>query len=219
MGVLVFGVAMVAQKAGTVSSKSKRTPPKNEKKGKEEKSQQSTPSATPMGSMGPVAPKNPDLLCPHLSFVRLEKLKRKILTPTAWSCSGMYHVTDTLYPTVRAHIYLFFPYLFFLLLDFHHIKLFCYFFFILLHHFVLCIGYKKGLVVGLFTFANSCFEECGTTEGVWACLTCGKIGCGRYQSEHALSHYEDYQVCKSLYLNRHILHFLLLIMRAASTCP
>eukprot|EP01113_Clastostelium_recurvatum_P030470 TRINITY_DN3705_c0_g1_i2.p1 TRINITY_DN3705_c0_g1~~TRINITY_DN3705_c0_g1_i2.p1 ORF type:complete len:752 (-),score=192.83 TRINITY_DN3705_c0_g1_i2:16-2271(-) len=33
-------------------------------------------------------------------------------------------------------------------------------------------------------------NECGTTEGVWACLKCGEVGCGRYQQSHAQDHFE-----------------------------
>lgn len=82
---------MVAKKGASVPPKSKKVPARSTKneKHKGEVPQQTTSPSTPVGSMGPVVPKNPDLLCPHLTFVRLEKLKRKILTPTAWSCSGM----------------------------------------------------------------------------------------------------------------------------------
>jgi hypothetical protein len=94
------GRASMGHKATSGTSKrGKKTP--TEINGPEESS---APPGTPMGSMGPVAPKNPDLICPHLTYVRLEKLRRKILTPTAWSCSGMYlfichvHRTQLLYP-------------------------------------------------------------------------------------------------------------------------
>lgn len=31
--------------------------------------------------------------------------------------------------------------------------------------------------------------ECEGTEGLWICLICGHVGCGRYQGGHAASHY------------------------------
>ena len=31
--------------------------------------------------------------------------------------------------------------------------------------------------------------ECGTTESVWACLSCNSVACGRYIAEHALKHF------------------------------
>ena len=30
--------------------------------------------------------------------------------------------------------------------------------------------------------------ECTSTESVWACLTCGHMGCGRYVEQHAQHH-------------------------------
>ncbi|XP_074660354.1 ubiquitin carboxyl-terminal hydrolase 44-like isoform X2 [Tubulanus polymorphus] len=34
-------------------------------------------------------------------------------------------------------------------------------------------------------------NTCGTTESVWACLSCAHVACGRYNEEHALQHYQD----------------------------
>ncbi|KAF2036723.1 zf-UBP-domain-containing protein [Setomelanomma holmii] len=36
---------------------------------------------------------------------------------------------------------------------------------------------------------NEC-SVCGSTQNLWICLTCGNIGCGRYDSAHAFAHYE-----------------------------
>lgn len=77
----------------------------------------------------------PEVTCEHMEHIRLERVKRKILTPSDWNCS-----------------------------------------------------------------------ECGTTEGVWACLTCGKFGCGRYQNEHALAHYEAYEHPLALEINQKYCH-------------
>lgn len=32
---------------------------------------------------------------------------------------------------------------------------------------------------------------CGTTETVWACLSCPNVACGRFNEEHALKHYQE----------------------------
>nr|XP_054757759.1 ubiquitin carboxyl-terminal hydrolase 44-like [Lytechinus pictus] len=32
---------------------------------------------------------------------------------------------------------------------------------------------------------------CGTTESVWACLSCTNVACGRYNEEHALRHFKE----------------------------
>ncbi|CAG2250294.1 USP44_49 [Mytilus edulis] len=32
---------------------------------------------------------------------------------------------------------------------------------------------------------------CGTTESVWACLSCPNVACGRFNEEHALKHYQE----------------------------
>ncbi|KAK3101502.1 hypothetical protein FSP39_004057 [Pinctada imbricata] len=34
---------------------------------------------------------------------------------------------------------------------------------------------------------------CGTTESVWACLSCPNVACGRYNEEHALKHFKERQ--------------------------
>ncbi|XP_071955412.1 ubiquitin carboxyl-terminal hydrolase 44-like [Antedon mediterranea] len=34
-------------------------------------------------------------------------------------------------------------------------------------------------------------DRCGTTESVWACLSCSHVACGRYNEEHAVRHYEE----------------------------
>eukprot|EP00123_Amoebidium_parasiticum_P011150 comp20537_c0_seq1/m.26334 comp20537_c0_seq1/g.26334 ORF comp20537_c0_seq1/g.26334 comp20537_c0_seq1/m.26334 type:complete len:625 (-) comp20537_c0_seq1:127-2001(-) len=34
-------------------------------------------------------------------------------------------------------------------------------------------------------------RECGTTDSVWACLTCFSMGCGRINGSHAEDHYRD----------------------------
>jgi len=31
-------------------------------------------------------------------------------------------------------------------------------------------------------------SECSTTESIWACLSCGHMGCGRFVQEHAQHH-------------------------------
>ncbi|GFR75160.1 ubiquitinyl hydrolase 1 [Elysia marginata] len=37
-------------------------------------------------------------------------------------------------------------------------------------------------------------SQCGTTEWVWACLTCANIGCGRMNEQHAEHHFINTQV-------------------------
>ncbi|XP_014681109.1 PREDICTED: ubiquitin carboxyl-terminal hydrolase 44-like [Priapulus caudatus] len=32
---------------------------------------------------------------------------------------------------------------------------------------------------------------CGTTESVWACLNCKHVGCGRFNDEHAVKHFQE----------------------------
>ncbi|XP_061167152.1 ubiquitin carboxyl-terminal hydrolase 44-like [Saccostrea echinata] len=34
---------------------------------------------------------------------------------------------------------------------------------------------------------------CGTTESVWACLSCPSVACGRFNEEHALKHFKETQ--------------------------
>lgn len=42
--------------------------------------------------------------------------------------------------------------------------------------------------------ANGC-STCGCNENLWICLICGNIGCGRYNSKHAIQHYETTSHC------------------------
>ncbi|XP_077863309.1 BRCA1-associated protein-like [Saccoglossus kowalevskii] len=39
---------------------------------------------------------------------------------------------------------------------------------------------------------NKCMA-CGAQESLWICLICGNVGCGRYTSAHAYSHFEETQ--------------------------
>jgi len=41
---------------------------------------------------------------------------------------------------------------------------------------------------------DSC-SVCGGQQNLWICLICGNIGCGRYNSKHAIQHYEDTNHC------------------------
>ncbi|CAI2018801.1 hypothetical protein SEUBUCD646_0H00500 [Saccharomyces eubayanus] len=36
---------------------------------------------------------------------------------------------------------------------------------------------------------------CSSTDNLWICLICGNVGCGRYNSKHAIKHYEDTLHC------------------------
>ncbi|SMN21791.1 similar to Saccharomyces cerevisiae YHL010C ETP1 Putative protein of unknown function that is required for growth on ethanol [Maudiozyma saulgeensis] len=36
---------------------------------------------------------------------------------------------------------------------------------------------------------------CNSKENLWACLVCGNIGCGRYNSKHAIQHFETTSHC------------------------
>lgn len=38
-------------------------------------------------------------------------------------------------------------------------------------------------------------STCGCHENLWVCLICGNIGCGRYNSKHAIQHYDDTTHC------------------------
>jgi BRCA1-associated protein len=38
--------------------------------------------------------------------------------------------------------------------------------------------------------APKCFK-CDKTNDIWVCMICGKIGCGRYEGGHSLSHYSE----------------------------
>ncbi|AET41089.1 Etp1p Ecym_7244 [Eremothecium cymbalariae DBVPG len=39
---------------------------------------------------------------------------------------------------------------------------------------------------------------CGSGENLWVCLICGHMGCGRYNSKHAIQHYETTSHCFSM---------------------
>lgn len=41
---------------------------------------------------------------------------------------------------------------------------------------------------------ESC-SVCGGQQNLWICLICGNIGCGRYNSKHAIQHYESTNHC------------------------
>lgn len=41
---------------------------------------------------------------------------------------------------------------------------------------------------------NAC-SICGATDSLWMCLICGNVGCGRYNSKHAIQHYENTSHC------------------------
>lgn len=38
-------------------------------------------------------------------------------------------------------------------------------------------------------------STCGCHENLWICLICGNIGCGRYNSKHAIQHYDSTSHC------------------------
>ncbi|AMD22267.1 HGL073Cp [Eremothecium sinecaudum] len=38
-------------------------------------------------------------------------------------------------------------------------------------------------------------NACGSKENLWVCLVCGHMGCGRYNSKHAIHHYEETSHC------------------------
>ncbi|KAJ2764391.1 hypothetical protein IWQ57_005184, partial [Coemansia nantahalensis] len=40
---------------------------------------------------------------------------------------------------------------------------------------------------------QSCCSVCQRTDGLWICLICGSVGCGRYANGHAKDHYEQTQ--------------------------
>ncbi|QLL30655.1 hypothetical protein HG536_0A04710 [Torulaspora globosa] len=42
---------------------------------------------------------------------------------------------------------------------------------------------------------NSGCSTCGCHDNLWICLICGNIGCGRYNSKHAIQHYDDTSHC------------------------
>lgn len=41
---------------------------------------------------------------------------------------------------------------------------------------------------------NKC-SSCNISDNLWICLICGNIGCGRYNSKHAINHYESTNHC------------------------
>eukprot|EP00252_Welwitschia_mirabilis_P008050 TRINITY_DN1975_c0_g1_i2.p1 TRINITY_DN1975_c0_g1~~TRINITY_DN1975_c0_g1_i2.p1 ORF type:complete len:538 (+),score=93.47 TRINITY_DN1975_c0_g1_i2:664-2277(+) len=45
---------------------------------------------------------------------------------------------------------------------------------------------------------KSTCSVCSTAENLWICLICGFVGCGRYQSGHAINHWKESQHCYSL---------------------
>ncbi|GBG77380.1 hypothetical protein CBR_g23711 [Chara braunii] len=47
---------------------------------------------------------------------------------------------------------------------------------------------------------KSTCTECGSSENLWICLICGYVGCGRYESGHAICHWRETQHCYSLEL-------------------
>ncbi|XP_077986506.1 ubiquitin carboxyl-terminal hydrolase 44-like [Glandiceps talaboti] len=44
-------------------------------------------------------------------------------------------------------------------------------------------------------------RDCGTTDSVWACLSCSYVACGRYIEEHALKHFKESQHPVALEVN------------------
>ncbi|CCK69664.1 Etp1p KNAG_0C05660 [Huiozyma naganishii CBS 8797] len=38
-------------------------------------------------------------------------------------------------------------------------------------------------------------HTCGAADNLWICLVCGNTGCGRYNSKHAIQHYEETSHC------------------------
>eukprot|EP01024_Parvocaulis_polyphysoides_P011759 TRINITY_DN14136_c0_g1_i2.p1 TRINITY_DN14136_c0_g1~~TRINITY_DN14136_c0_g1_i2.p1 ORF type:complete len:380 (-),score=46.42 TRINITY_DN14136_c0_g1_i2:42-1181(-) len=40
--------------------------------------------------------------------------------------------------------------------------------------------------------------ECGVNQGLWICLICGHVGCGRYASGHAKEHWRETQHCYAM---------------------
>lgn len=42
---------------------------------------------------------------------------------------------------------------------------------------------------------------CGLTEHLWICLICGNVGCGRYDQQHAIHHWEETGHCFSMETN------------------
>lgn len=48
---------------------------------------------------------------------------------------------------------------------------------------------------------SSCCAVCDTRDNLWICLVCGAVGCGRYASGHAVSHWRESGHCYSLELS------------------
>ncbi|GAV29874.1 hypothetical protein PMKS-003380 [Pichia membranifaciens] len=42
---------------------------------------------------------------------------------------------------------------------------------------------------------------CGLTEHLWICLICGNVGCGRYDQQHAIKHWQETGHCFSMETN------------------
>eukprot|EP01087_Luapelamoeba_hula_P014401 TRINITY_DN4208_c2_g1_i6.p1 TRINITY_DN4208_c2_g1~~TRINITY_DN4208_c2_g1_i6.p1 ORF type:complete len:1301 (+),score=270.41 TRINITY_DN4208_c2_g1_i6:201-4103(+) len=49
-------------------------------------------------------------------------------------------------------------------------------------------------------------KECCNTECTWACLSCAEVGCGRFQSSHALAHYKKTEHPLVLEINTRYCH-------------
>lgn len=41
----------------------------------------------------------------------------------------------------------------------------------------------------------ACCSRCNSKDNLWICLICGHIGCGRYNSKHAIQHFEETSHC------------------------
>lgn len=48
------------------------------------------------------------------------------------------------------------------------------------------------------TGGSASCSTCGCHENLWICLICGNVGCGRYNSKHAIEHYEGTSHCFAL---------------------
>ncbi|XP_038053251.1 ubiquitin carboxyl-terminal hydrolase 44-like [Patiria miniata] len=57
-----------------------------------------------------------------------------------------------------------------------------------------CVHIKKLQVThnhSVFNPQKWLCKVCGTTESVWACLSCTNVACGRYNEEHAVKHFQE----------------------------